>query len=159
MIDVLFHVHHTPATGYEAKLRRRRHFHMGNAQFCVSFQGFSDGGGWPLHRLCASLHSHGGAFHSVTYGERKYHCSLYMVFAHKPATACFHVSVARSALLSIPAHPLARIYKTNLLALFSCRTGLSARKSVFIINALFQNDNNHTLEAVPQTGQAIRYAE
>jgi len=32
----------------------------------------------------------------------------------------------------IPAHPLARTYKTYLLTLFSCQAGLSARKSVFI---------------------------
>lgn len=53
--------------------------------------------------------------------------------------------------LLIPKHPRApiagsRIQKRICLTLFSCQTGLSARKSVLICNALFQNGNQ---ESVP----------
>ena len=55
--------------------------YLQNEKAIVFLIGQTDGGGRPLHRRCTSLHADGGAFHSVTYGYRKYHCPLYAVVA------------------------------------------------------------------------------
>ena len=118
--------------------------------FCFSHRSIRRQRARLLHRHCTSLHAHGGAFYAVTHSQRKYHYPLYVVVAYKPATACPQCwrLPLRSGIGSppVPSHPRApiagsHIQKRICLTLFSCQTGLSARKSVLIGNALFQNDN------------------
>ena len=76
----------------------------------IFFRGVPNGGGQPLHRnCCASLHSDGGAFYSVTCSQRKYHYPRRYVVACGLAGAVCGNSVPRSRLLllrqTILAHP------------------------------------------------------